>query len=365
VSTGYVDNGSLSPVLDELSQIGSLYNEMILAHQKPDQPDDEGTATARDWLEKRALHALQAFQFHPSTPSPQVGHYIDAYFFRMSTLPLSILSSHGVKDLDRVRIPEPSMATFLTQLPTISSNIYTGSQKYMDKLEKAGKLHRITFKDVLNELENRTLTEAQMVAMLKWWIDFRSKYVLPDSDVTAFFQLALVCSGDTVKPLSTLKWFVNPKVTPTDLPLPPTTIPYDITKSFTQPELIRVSGSWTELTLLEWTKFIVNDPEFEGSPAFAEKVILVLSRGWTQLHESAQRAIVAMLSQKKCIPTKYGMKLPNESYFRTVTLFPDLPVMTFQRVPLEKLLIAMGARKVGISNERSCLVIIFQVITYQ
>ncbi|KAF9088566.1 hypothetical protein BGX23_007256 [Mortierella sp. AD031] len=330
---------------DELLQIGNLYNEMIEAHQKADQPDDEATATARDWLEKRALHALQAFQFHPSTPSPQVGHYIDAYFFRMSTLALSIMSSNGVKSLDKVRIPEPAMAAFLTKLPTIPTNIYTGSQKFIDKLEKAGKVQRITFKDVLMELESRTLTEAQMVAMLKWWIDFSSKYVIPDSEVSAFFQLALVCSGDTVKPLSSLKWFVNPKVTPIDMPLPPNTLPYDITKTFTQPELYRISDAWQELNLLEWTKFIVNDPDFEVSPVFAEKVLLVLSRGWGQLQESSQRAIVAMLAQKKCIPTKYGMKLPNESYFRTVTLFPDLPIMVFTKQPLEKLLLSMGARK--------------------
>lgn len=332
--------------LDELLQIGNLYNEMIAAHQKPDQPDDEATATARDWLEKRALHALQAFQFHPSTPSPQVGHYIDAYFFRMSTLALSILSSNGVKTLDKVRIPEPTMAAFLTQLPTIPSNVYTGSQKFIDKLEKAGKIQRITFKDVLLELESRTLTEVQMVAMLKWWIDFSSKYVIPDAEVNAFFQLALVCSGDTVKPLASLKWFVNPKVTPIDMPLPPNTLPYDITKTFTQPELYRISDSWQELNLLEWTKFIINDTDFEVSPVFAEKVLLVLSRGWGQLHENSQRAIVALLSQKKCIPTKYGMKVPNESYFRTVTLFPDLPVMVFTKQPLEKLLLSMGARKV-------------------
>ncbi|KAF9079126.1 hypothetical protein BGX27_006978, partial [Mortierella sp. AM989] len=116
--------GLLSRALyeDELSQIGNLYNEMILAHHKPDETDDEATATAREWLEKRALHALQAFQFHPSTPSPQVGHYIDAYFFRMSKLALSILSSHGVKELDKVRIPDSSMSAFLKQLPTIPTN---------------------------------------------------------------------------------------------------------------------------------------------------------------------------------------------------------------------------------------------------
>ncbi|KAF9330531.1 hypothetical protein BG006_006519 [Podila minutissima] len=339
--------GLLSRALyeDELSQIGNLYNEMILAHQKPDQPDDEATATAREWLEKRALHALQAFQFHPSTPSPLVGHYTDAYFFRMSTLGLSILSSHGVKQLDKVRIPEPTMASFLTNLPTIPTNVYTGSQKFIEKMEKAGKVQKITFKDILMELENRTLTETQMVAMLKWWIDFKSKFIIPESDTSAFFQLALVCSGESVKPLSTLKWFVNPKLTPIDMPLPPNTLPYDITKTFTQPELSKISGSWQELSLLEWTKFIVNDPDMETSPNFAEKVLLVLSRSWAQLPESSQRAIVAMLSQKKCIPTKYGMKLPNESYFKSVTLFPDLPVMVFTKQPVEKLLASMGARK--------------------
>ncbi|KAF9202020.1 hypothetical protein BGZ49_007791 [Haplosporangium sp. Z 27] len=339
--------GLLSRALyeDELSQIGKLYQEIILANHKPDEPDDVGIAKAREWLENRALHALQAFQFHPSTPSPQVGHYIDAYFFRMSTLALSILSSNGVKELDKVRIPDSTMSSFLKQTPTIPANVYAGSQKFIDKLEKAGQVQRITFKDVLTELENRTLTESQMVAMLKWWINFSSKYALPDSDVNAFFQLALVCSGDSVKPLSTFKWFVNPKVTPIDMPLPPDTLPYDITKTFTQPELYKISGSWNELNLLEWTKFIVNDSDFEVSAVFAEKVLLVISRGWGQLPEKQQKAIVALLAQKKCIPTKYGMKTPNESYFKTVTLFPDLPVMVFTKLPLEKLLLAMGARK--------------------
>ncbi|KAG0215948.1 hypothetical protein BGX28_007174 [Mortierella sp. GBA30] len=339
--------GLLSRTLyeDELSQIGNLYNEMILVHQKPDQEDDEATRTARDWLEKRALHALQAFEFHPSTPSPQVGHYIDAYFFRMSTLPLAILSSHGVKELDKVRIPEPSMSTFLTQLPTIPTNVYSGSQKFIDKMEKAGKVHRVSFNDVLTELESRTLSEAQMVAMLRWWIDFSSKHDIQDSAAMAFFQLALVCSGDTVKPLSSFKWFVNPKVIPVDIPLPLNTLPYDITKTFTQPELYKISDSWQELSLLEWTKFIVTNPDFEVSPVFSERVLLVLSRGWGQLQDNSQRAIVALLAQKTCIPTKYGMKLPNESYFKTVTLFPDLPVMVFTKQPLEKLLLSMGARK--------------------
>ncbi|KAF9984479.1 hypothetical protein BGZ65_000291 [Modicella reniformis] len=330
---------------DELSQIGNLYNEIVLSHRKPDEAEDEGTAKAREWLENRALHALQAFQFHPSTPSPQVGHYIDAYFFRMSRLELSILSSHGVKEIDKVRIPDATMSTFLKLLPIIPTSVYSGSQKFMDKMENAGRIQRISFKDVLGELGNRTLTETQMVGMLRWWIDYNSKNTLRDEDVKAFFQQALVCSKNSVLPLSSFKWFVNPKLTPVDMPLPPETLPHDITKTFTQPDLHRITGMWQELSLLEWTKYIVNEPDFETSPMFAEKVLLVLSRGWTQLNENYQKAIVALLANKTCIPTKYGMKIPSESYFKTVTLFPDLPIMVFTKQPLEKLLSAIGTRQ--------------------
>ncbi|KAF9360799.1 hypothetical protein BGX34_007497 [Mortierella sp. NVP85] len=330
---------------DELAQIGNLYNEIILSHRKQDELEDEGTSKAREWLENRALHALQAFQFHPSTPSPQVGYFIDAYFFKMSTLGLSVLSSHGVKELDKVRIPDAAMSAFMKNLPTIPTSVYSGSQKFMDKLEKADKVQRISFRDVLGELESRTLTEAQMVAMLRWWMDNKSKYVTSDVEVKAFFQNALVCTGTSVLPLSTFKWFVNPKLTPVDMPLPPDTLPYDITKTFTQPELHKISAVWQELNLLEWTSYIVKEADFETSPVFAEKVLHVLSRGWGQIREITQKAIVSLLANKKCIPTKYGMKTPNESYFKTVTLFPDLPVMVFTKQPLEKLLLAMGARQ--------------------
>ncbi|KAG0222294.1 hypothetical protein B0O80DRAFT_113406 [Mortierella sp. GBAus27b] len=330
---------------DELSQIGNLYREIVLSHRKADEPEDEGTSKAREWLENRALHALQAFQFHPSTPSPQVGFFIDANFFKMSTAALSVLSSHGVKPLDQVRIPDAVMSAFLKELPTLPPAVYSGSQKFMDKLEKAGKVQKISFNDVLRELESRTLTEAQMVAMLRWWGDYSTRQAISDADYRAFFQTALVCSGSSVLPLATFKWFVNPKLTPIDMPLPSDVLPYDLTKTFTQPELHKMSRVWQELNLLEWAKHIVKQEEFETSPAFSEKALLVLSRGWAQLRDTTQSAIIGLLVNKKCIPTKYGMKVPNESYFKTVTLFPDLPVMVFTKQPLDKLLLAMGARQ--------------------
>ncbi|KAF9167525.1 hypothetical protein DFQ26_004297 [Actinomortierella ambigua] len=337
----------LSRVLyeDELAQIGSLYREMVLPHLKDGQSLDEATSIARDWFEKRALHALQAFQVHPSTPSSLVGRYIEAYFFRMSRSSISILSTHGVMELDKVRIPDPAMATFMTTLPTIPTQIYNGNKKFIEKLESEGHVKQISFADVLSELEARTLSETQMVAMLRWWIDYRTKAQLTREQTESFFELAVVCADDVVKPLANMKWFLNPKVIPAEMKSPPETMPYAITKHFTQPDLVRIAHWWQELALLEWTKFIVLNPDFEVSPTFAETVLNIISRGWGTLAEPSQRATVALLSQRKCIPTKNGMKVPGEAYFKSVTLFPDLPVMIFTKQPSEKMLLAMGVRK--------------------
>jgi hypothetical protein len=130
------------------------------------------------------------------------------------------------------------------------------------------------------------------------------------------------------------------------MPLPPETLPHDVTKAFKVPELLEISSVWQELNLHEWSMFIVKKQDFETAPEFAEKVLLVLSRGWGQVPEASQKAIVALLAIKKCIPTRHGMKLPKETYLKTVTLFSDLPVMTFNEQPVDKLLIAMGARQV-------------------
>ncbi|KAF9976136.1 hypothetical protein BGZ73_009111 [Actinomortierella ambigua] len=337
----------LSRVLyeDELAQIGSLYKEMVLPHLKDGQNLDEATATARDWFEKRASHALQAFQVHPSTPSSLVGRYIEAYFFRMSKSPITILSTHGIMELEKVRVPDAAMATFMTALPTIPTLIYNANKKFIEKLEDEGHVKQISFADVLAELEARTLSETQMVAMLRWWIDYRTKFSVTPDQIQAFYQLAVVCAGDIVKPLRNMKWFLNPKVIPADMQTPSETMPYAITKHFTQPDLGRIANWWQELGLLEWTKFIVTNPDFEVSPTFAETVLNIISRGWGTLAEPSQRAIVALLSQRKCIPTKNGMKIPGEAYFKSVTLFPDLPVMIFTKQPLDKMLLAMGVRK--------------------
>jgi hypothetical protein len=342
--------GSLSRMMyeDELVQIGNIYNKDVLSHHKSDRTEDESTAKAREELENRSLHALKTFQLNRSTPSPLVGEYIDAYFFKMSTLGLSVLSSHGVRELSTVRIPDPTMSAFLESLPVLPSSVYSGSREFMDKLEKAGKVQRISFGDVVGELKGRTLTKAQMVAMLRWWVNHKSRNGVSNEDIQTLLQTALVHSGDSALPLSTFQWFANPTLGAIDMPLPPMTLPYDITKTFEASELKAISPVWQELSLHEWTAYVIEKPDFETSPDFAEKALHVLSDGWNEVPVDSQNEIIAHLVNKKCIPTKLGMRTANESYFDTVDLFTDLPVMVFAKQPLEKLLLDLGARQVGI-----------------
>ncbi|KAK3823317.1 MAG: hypothetical protein J3Q66DRAFT_425107 [Benniella sp.] len=161
--------GSLSRMMyeDEITQICNIYNKGLISYRRSDGAEDKNTARIREELEGRSLHALKTFQPHASSPEKPVGEHIENYFFKKPTKGISVLSSHGVKELSKVRIPDPTMSAFLENLPVLPTSVYSGSQEFMEKLEKAGNVQRISFGDVLRELKSRVLTTTQMVALLR------------------------------------------------------------------------------------------------------------------------------------------------------------------------------------------------------
>ena len=51
--------------------------------------------------------------------------------------------------------------------------------------------------------------------------------------------------------------------------------------------------------------------------------------------------------KKKCVPTKFGMKVPDDAYFQNVNLFPDLPTIHFQKPQsVQNIMQLLGVRKV-------------------
>jgi hypothetical protein len=105
---------------------------------------------------------------------------------------------------------------------------------------------------------------------------------------------------------------------------------------------------WSELSLVAWIEFIVNHrPELEIDSAFAESVLATVSRAWSHHAVQVQQRIVELLRTKRCIPTQKGHVVPTDAYFKNVTLFPDLPLITVGKGVTDTLLGALGVRKVS------------------
>ena len=99
--------------------------------------------------------------------------------------------------------------------------------------------------------------------------------------------------------------------------------------------------------MVNWTKFIANNPDLEASPSFAEKVHMILARSLNNTSPNDKDSIRQLLVRKKCIPTKFGMKIPDEAYFQNVNLFPDLPTIQFQKPQnVQNIMQLLGVRKV-------------------
>ncbi|CAB4491180.1 hypothetical protein RhiirA1_461418 [Rhizophagus irregularis] len=331
--------GTLCRILyeDEMDQIKRLYNEKI-----NNETNEENIKLIRELLEKRAAHALTHFTFSQSTPNKQVGEIIALQFFNCLETDLSILSTNGVLPISDVRIPNSEMIGFIKKVPLVPKIILEQCDSFLKEAKDIWKfIVELTFQDVLYELKNRTLSEDEMIDLLKWWISYKSNKDNIDP-ATEFMKLARI--GD--RPLNTFRYILNPGRIPPNIDIPDEVLPYTISKNLESQDLKKWLG-WTELTLVDWAKFIVNKPDLENEPTFARKVLQILARNLDNTSKSNIEIIRQLFVQKKCIPTILGMKIPNEAYFENVNLFPDLPRIDFEKpLTVKNLMELFGVRKV-------------------
>jgi hypothetical protein len=104
---------------------------------------------------------------------------------------------------------------------------------------------------------------------------------------------------------------------------------YAISKTIPWQDLHRVFGI-TELTVQDWMRYLTSatvlstvETSITLSPAFAERILGVLSKIWMNLRADQSSQVVSMLKPLACIPTKKGMVTPTEAYLPKVTLFED------------------------------------------
>ncbi|KAF7726033.1 hypothetical protein EC973_009098 [Apophysomyces ossiformis] len=356
---------------DEIDAIDRLYkelvgNEQIVNKLEPEENDDN----AKTMLQKRASHALYSFTFRNSTPSAIVGRGLEERFLHSGKVPLRLMTSHGIESISGTRLLSDSKlnnsmrdtsldsltGTFVKTIPTLTPTMVERCRKSIEKFVSLGLLKPLGFSDIIKELNSRPLNEEEMVGCMKWWIAWnRGKWNASpgterlNGDMKAQFLDAAIldCGDNKLIPLSQAKWWINPKIIPLDVSVPPSTLPFAVTKSILSSDLRELFGDLAELSILEWSRYIKDDKDLEVSPTFAERVFTIVSRSYSHCSSATQADICALFKSKRCMPTKHGMERPSEAYFTTVNLFDDLPIIQFQngRLISEQFLMGLGVRK--------------------
>ncbi|KAJ3776520.1 hypothetical protein FB446DRAFT_721234 [Lentinula raphanica] len=341
--------------------------EMDNIKQTADSAGSTKTSELQSWLMDRAVHVLKFFTFHQSTPSADVSSLMEQAFFNCAS-GFRIISTTGIRDVADIRLPDAQFSSFLKDLPVLPEEISTSARPMVTALQNRKLIKAITFSDVLKELSNRPLSEDESIACLTWWISLNKdgeSAARLDSIRKQLLDAAVLTIGvvgsenQRIIPLNTIQTILNPRsmagTVPSDAPFPLTMLPPSISKHF-KPEQLTFAFQWSELTLVEWLRFIATvespNPEYDlsKSPHWAERVLGILARAWPSLSNTMKDDIMQILKSKACIPTSHGIKVPMESYFANADIFHDLPIVKLPsdaaiKGNLERVLTAIGVRK--------------------
>lgn len=233
----------------------------------------------RSQLFTRAAHVARYFSFSPSTPSPVVSTDAEGAF--LSTVAPTVFSTRGPMKAGEVRYPSEELAPFVKGVPFLPPELLNHAPAFVAKLRARGLVREISLDDVFNDLESRALPMDEMTVCLQWWLKASKDRSYNVRLRDRFLGAAMLQLDSKIIPLSAVRFVLNPRSIPPDLPLPTETLPYELSKLFSQAELERVFG-WRELGVVDLIRYLLT-PEMSGaraaietsilkSPHFAEKV---------------------------------------------------------------------------------------------
>lgn len=303
-----------------------------------------------------AVHTIKCYTKRESTPSPLVADLVEEAFWNANSEYIDVLSTNGVLPSNQVRITTEPLP-FLTTIPILHSAIRGENSVFFQLLYNKGMITDVTLKDIKDDLGSKALGETQAELFMKWAAAKTISMEIDLEGLRNLFSVVIVnlnsprlgTDQTTVLLLADILSFVNNSGIPPECPVPSSTAPFSLTKSFSRHQLL--AFGWAELNFTEWIHFLISSsqrlPEsfrLESSPDFATKVLRALSKGWDASSKENQK-IIDLLSPRTVIPTKQGMRKPSAAYFPTVKLFDDLPVIKGLQGIKEKLLLALGVRK--------------------
>ena len=304
-----------------------------------------------------AINTAKNFSFRESTPAAQTGQTIeDSFWTCTKTASVDILSTNGVLPTHQVRIA-PKELTFMEGIPVVPEQLATEAKTFVDKLIDFGLLTEITVSDIRTALETTPLSTTQVGEFLDWIGKQHAKGQLDKGTVKSLLSVAVASDGvegaenTKILMLGTMQYYLNPSRIPVEMPMPPSVMPFKYTKSLPKGTLDALG--WTEMHIVPWLRWLLEESgksllaeqDITRSPVLATQVLLILSKQWENMSQSTKDTIKDLLSEKAIMPTKLGLKKPSESYFPSVRLFADLPVVVGLNSVKDKVLLAIGVRK--------------------
>ncbi|GIJ89915.1 hypothetical protein Asppvi_008861 [Aspergillus pseudoviridinutans] len=317
-----------------------------------------------------AIYTANQFVFRESTPSSLLGQTIeDAFWTCNKNASIEVLSTCGIMPSHQARIA-PKDLSFMDSIPVLPDELVSGAKDFVRKLTDFGLVTEVTVSDIKRELEASTLRPDQVIEFLGWLSRKATSGQLDSFSIQSLLSVAVANHEDSSGNLARLlvfgdiNNFLNPQRIPVDLPVPSSVIPFKYTKSLSKQELEALG--WTELETVPWIRWLVinagnrdvlpPEQDITQTSSFSAQILPVLSKQWDNgLSQSSKQTIVTLLHSQTVIPTKLGMKRPPETYFSSVRLFDDLPVVHGLNSVKEKFLMALGVRKtveLGVIFER-------------
>lgn len=301
------------------------------------------------------LYLHSTFTWNESTPSSEVGALMEEAFWTCNQkTTIATLSTQGVLPSSQVRIA-PEELGFVEGIPLLPEAL--AGVGIVKKLMDYGVITEVTISDIKSELEGKALSAAQLRRFLEWLGHKAKISEIDEVMVRSLLDVAVANDdeddGGRVIVLAEMKHFLNVSRIPPEMPVPPSTLPFKFTKKISKPELEMLG--FEDLHLVPWLRWLIEntggrgglstDQDITVSAAFASSVLPIVSKQWEGLSQSSKSTVIELLTPRTVIPTKMGMRKPAESYFPSVKLFDDLPVVTGLHSVKDKFLVALQVRK--------------------
>ncbi|KAL9630336.1 MAG: hypothetical protein Q9164_006470 [Protoblastenia rupestris] len=301
-----------------------------------------------------ALFLHNAYSFSETTPSSEVGTLMEEAFWTCNQkVAIATLSTRGVLPASQIRT-EPEDLSFVEGIPSLPPALAeTGLVK---KLIDYGVITEVTVSDIKSELESKALNAAQLRQFLGWVLQKTRIQEIDAAMARSLLNVAVANDDEDENGklivVGDITTFLNPARIPAEMPVPSYVMPFKFTRDISRAILEIL---FEDLQMVPWLRWLVENTGARGdlsseqditqSATFASAVLPVISKQWDGLSPSSKASVVDLLSSRTVMPTKLGMRKPAESYFPTVKLFEDLPVVTGLHSVKDKLLMALGVRK--------------------